>query len=106
MDVVHNNQNHPITATFKLNNGYVDYNDAIIPATLYKIRMEGVTNEKDTFLLSIYQKKNDYIIFRSIIFPYINVIWAGSIIMLIGLCLSIIKRVKRNSKKSEIKSVS
>ncbi|HOT88491.1 MAG TPA: cytochrome c biogenesis protein CcsA [Bacteroidales bacterium] len=98
MDVVYNNKNVPITATFKLNNGDIEYIDALIPATPYKIRMEGVSNQKDTFLLGIYQIKDDYIIFRSITFPYINIIWIGSIIVFIGLFLSIIKRIKKNVK--------
>jgi cytochrome c-type biogenesis protein CcmF len=39
-------------------------------------------------------KQRDYIIMKAIIFPYINLLWGGTIIMVIGFLMSIWKRVK------------
>jgi cytochrome c-type biogenesis protein CcmF len=45
-----------------------------------------ITSEKDT--------SGDFIIMKAIVFPMINFVWAGTIIMIIGFFLSIIKRIK------------
>jgi cytochrome c-type biogenesis protein CcmF len=45
-----------------------------------------VTSEKDT--------SGDFIIMKAIVFPMINFVWAGTIIMIIGFFLSILKRIK------------
>ena len=43
------------------------------------------TAEKDT--------SGDFIIMKAIVFPWINLVWAGTIIMVIGFLLSIWKRL-------------
>jgi len=45
-----------------------------------------ITSEKDT--------SGDFIIMKAIVFPMINFVWAGTIIMIIGFFLSILKRIK------------
>jgi cytochrome c-type biogenesis protein CcmF len=37
---------------------------------------------------------DDYIIMKAILFPYINVLWIGTIIMILGFFLSLLKRIK------------
>lgn len=46
------------------------------------------TSEKDN--------SSDFIIMKAIIFPWINLVWAGTIIMLVGFFLSILKRMDFN----------
>lgn len=36
---------------------------------------------------------NDYVIMKAILFPYINVLWIGTIIMILGFGLSLLKRI-------------
>ncbi|MBK8330542.1 MAG: hypothetical protein IPL09_14035 [Bacteroidetes bacterium] len=36
---------------------------------------------------------NDYVIMKAILFPYINVLWIGTIIMIIGFGISLYKRI-------------
>lgn len=40
--------------------------------------------------------KRDFIVMQALVFPYINILWAGCIIMVIGTILAIIERIKRN----------
>ncbi len=40
------------------------------------------------------EKQRDYIIMKAILFPYINLLWGGTIIMVIGFVLSIVRRAK------------
>ncbi len=46
----------------------------------------------------IYYKKKaalrDYVIMKAIVFPYINLLWGGTIVMVIGFLLAIIRRVQ------------
>ena len=37
---------------------------------------------------------NDYVIMKAILFPYINVLWIGTIIMILGFFLSLYKRIR------------
>ncbi len=39
-------------------------------------------------------KQRDYIIMKAIVFPYINLLWGGTVVMVIGFLLAIIRRVK------------
>lgn len=47
-------------------------------------------------LLEKKEKQRDYIIMKAILFPYINLLWGGTIIMVIGFVISIVRRVKEN----------
>jgi cytochrome c-type biogenesis protein CcmF len=37
---------------------------------------------------------NDYVIMKAILFPYINVLWLGTVVMILGFLLSLYKRIK------------
>lgn len=57
-----------------------------------KISVE--TAERDT--------SNDFIIMKAIVFPWINLVWAGTIIMVIGFMLAIIRRVKEYRRQETL----
>ncbi|MCF8303407.1 MAG: cytochrome c biogenesis protein CcsA [Bacteroidales bacterium] len=58
------------------------------------MRFEGVADTPKTIELGIYEEKQDYIVIKSMIFPYINVMWAGFVIMMSGLSIAMIRRIK------------
>jgi cytochrome c-type biogenesis protein CcmF len=48
--------------------------------------------------ISVQEKKvnkRDFIVMQALVFPYINILWGGCIIMIIGTILAIVERVKR-----------
>lgn len=55
-------------------------------------KIELQVKESDTF--------KDYIVMKALVFPYINVLWGGILIMIIGFIMSIVQRVKANKAKS------
>ncbi|MEX0967313.1 MAG: cytochrome c biogenesis protein CcsA [Bacteroidia bacterium] len=63
-----------------------------------KIELAGVHPEQEKKLSIAISKAEDhvpdYIIMKAIIFPYINFLWIGSVVMVIGLTMSIVYRVK------------
>lgn len=50
--------------------------------------------EQQKFEITVEQKMPKYIIMKAIIFPWINFLWLGAFIMVIGTVLSLLKRVK------------
>ncbi len=50
--------------------------------------------EVEIVMLQKEPKQRDYIIMKAIVFPYINLLWGGTIIMVIGFLLAIFRRVK------------
>jgi len=44
-------------------------------------------------------KQRDYIIMKAIVFPYINFLWGGTILMVIGFLLSIFRRLKEYKRE-------
>ena len=75
--------------------------DTVAPLSLYvkfskvlpkekKIQIQ--VKESDTF--------KDYIVMKAFIFPYINVLWLGILVMAAGFIMSMVQRVKLNKTKS------
>jgi cytochrome c-type biogenesis protein CcmF len=61
--------------------------------TFWKINPENGTIE-----ISLQEKKSnkkDFIVMQAIVFPYINILWIGCLIMIIGTVIAIIERLKR-----------
>ena len=63
-----------------------------------------VESDNNQFILYMAQEKpknKDYIILKAIVFPYINLLWLGCIIMIIGTLIAIFNRIQQ-SKKSPL----
>ncbi len=71
------------------------YEDAIVEDLNAKLRFEGVTDKPKTIELGIYNKAEEYIILRAIIFPNIRLLWLGSFIMLFGFIYSMVRRIRQ-----------
>lgn len=58
------------------------------------------SNPKPTVRLSIAEREpfEDYIVVQAIVFPWINLVWMGTILMVIGFALSVGKRILQNRK--------
>jgi cytochrome c-type biogenesis protein CcmF len=62
-----------------------------------KLRFSKIIPEKNKFEITLYQQpesQKSYVVMRAINFPYINFFWAGTIIMVIGFVMSILRRSK------------
>ena len=58
------------------------------------------TGEIDLVIMQKAPKQRDYIIMKAIVFPYINFLWGGTILMVIGFILSIFRRVKEYKREA------
>lgn len=62
-----------------------------------RIRFTKIIPEEDKFEIRIFEKPQqakDWLVFKSIEFPYINLYWVGTIVMVIGFTMSIFRRKK------------
>lgn len=68
-----------------------------VDAAGLKVRFTDIHPEKDKLELQVYQKPkvdNEWIVLKAIQFPYINLFWGGTIVMIVGFVLAIFRRNK------------
>ena len=62
-----------------------------------KFRFSKIDPQAGKIEITFYEKKKaqrDYVIMKAIVFPYINLLWGGTIVMVIGFLIAIIRRLK------------
>ena len=67
-----------------------------------RVRFTKIIPEQNKVELQVYEKPQaakDWLVFKSIEFPYINLYWAGTIVMVIGFIMSILRRKKEVNAK-------
>jgi cytochrome c-type biogenesis protein CcmF len=93
---------HTLTDTYKITPLYGIKNkqtasfDAYSEEIKTKFSFKEVNPETKKIIIETSEKDNtgNFIIMKAIVFPWINLVWAGTIIMIIGFFLSILKRLK------------
>lgn len=89
---------------FLLNgNQVINKADTIKDLNLY-VNVENILVDEDMLELGFAQSSeaSDFVVIKSILFPYINLVWLGTILMTIGFGLSTAKRMRR-SKAARLK---
>lgn len=93
--------------TFLLKDGHAyDFNKNVDEQGL-KFRFSNILPEKDKLEIMVYQKplpEKKWIVFKAIKFPYINFFWIGTVVMTIGFCMAIYRRVKDGKREASIES--
>jgi cytochrome c-type biogenesis protein CcmF len=74
--------------------------DAGLKFMFSKIHTE--TGEIDVIVSERERKDKDFIIMKAIVFPMINILWIGCILMIIGTVLAIVERIRINNIKSVV----
>ncbi|MDD3876744.1 MAG: cytochrome c biogenesis protein CcsA [Bacteroidales bacterium] len=90
------------TPTYKIINNIVQYEDAINEELGIKIRFKEVSNTPNTILIDIFELNPEYIVIKATIFPFINILWLGVIVMLSGLMISFFKHLKKVRKTTNL----
>jgi cytochrome c-type biogenesis protein CcmF len=84
------------------NIGVINVDDTIYPQNLY-VRFAGVAdNQKIKIGIKESDKFIEYITVKAYIFPYINLVWLGLVIMAIGILISMLQRGNFNKIQSVI----
>ncbi len=78
--------------TFIIRNNQVGKIPVIDSELGLKISLENILPEDNKFVFKVNQYQKDYVVMKAIVKPYINVLWVGTIIMLIGFSVAIFRR--------------
>lgn len=79
-------------ATFAVRDGKLEHTDAIVGPMNLKIVFENVSENSKAIKVGFYEKQQDYIVMKAIVFPFISVMWTGIILMFSGLTYAILRR--------------
>jgi cytochrome c-type biogenesis protein CcmF len=93
---------HTDTATpiYAIRGNYLIPEPAVMKETGIKLNFTAIDTQSGKIGIELTEtpKEKDFVVMRAIIFPGINVLWMGAIIMMIGSILAIIERRKRTSQ--------
>jgi cytochrome c-type biogenesis protein CcmF len=78
--------------------------DATVEPLNLKLRFEGVSTNSRAIRVGVYEKQQDYIVMKAIIFPYMAVLWFGIVLMFSGLTFSIMRRTMRKESEAVTKN--
>jgi cytochrome c-type biogenesis protein CcmF len=62
-----------------------------------KFRIKRLIPEESKVEIELFERPNNYrefIVLKALVFPWINILWAGCVIMIIGTVMAIRRRVK------------
>ncbi|MCI0921633.1 cytochrome c biogenesis protein CcsA [Sphingobacterium rhinopitheci] len=101
------NKEYNAEPIFLLKDGHAyDFNKDVSEQGL-KFRFSNILPAKDKLEIMVYQKplpEKKWIVFKAIKFPYINFFWVGTIVMTVGFCMAIYRRVKDGKREANIES--
>ncbi|MFW5707640.1 MAG: cytochrome c biogenesis protein CcsA [Bacteroidota bacterium] len=78
----------------------VHYHDDVIRDLDYRFRFSQVSEKPFTIMVDLYREQPEFIIIKTIIFPYINLLWLSCIVMLVGFWMTFRKRWKTRESVS------
>lgn len=81
-----------LSPTFIIRNNQVGKLAVIDEELGLKISLENILPEQNKFVFKVNQYQKDYVVMKAIVKPYINVLWIGTIIMLIGFSVAMFRR--------------
>ncbi len=97
LDVVTNGKTYKVEPVYMIRNRSVfDFSRTVDDAGL-KLRLSKIIPDQQKVEITVYQQpqnKKPWIVMRALDFPYINFLWSGTLIMIIGFLLSIFRRNK------------
>ncbi|TDQ13690.1 cytochrome c-type biogenesis protein CcmF [Algoriphagus boseongensis] len=82
----------PLEPTFIIRNNQIGKLPIIDTELGLKVSLENILPEQNKFVFKVNQYQKDYVVMKAIVKPYINVLWIGTIIMLMGFTVAIFRR--------------
>jgi cytochrome c-type biogenesis protein CcmF len=97
LEIVSNNKTYTAEPVYLIRGKGVYYFDRKAEDAGLKLRLSKILPDKNKVEITVYQQpenKKPWIVMRALDFPYINFLWSGTLIMIIGFLLSIFRRNK------------
>ena len=89
---------HPLDVTYQVEGSSALPGEQVLEDMGLKIRFDGVSDTAGQFKITAWErnpKQDPFILMQAFVFPYINVLWLGCLLLLIGSVLSVAKRIKK-----------
>ncbi len=96
-----NDKIHSAEPVYVISNDMVKPMDATIPELGLKFSFQKINPESHKMDFTISESRRtakDFIVLEAVMFPYINVLWFGCLIMILGTILSIRQRIKKGKE--------
>jgi len=90
-------ETYKVTPEFILEDLTVHFHDDTIEELEYLFRFKEVSDEPFTIVVEVYEYFPEFIIVKTVIFPYINLLWLSCLVMIIGFYLAYRRRWKRRN---------
>ncbi len=90
----HFGEHYHIRPAFVFSDGEIIHEDDIAEQVEMRFRLARAADEPYTVELEVYEERLDFIIVKSIVFPMINLLWAGIVILLAGLWMAWRARIR------------
>ncbi|MFB6307149.1 MAG: hypothetical protein ABEH43_09230 [Flavobacteriales bacterium] len=96
------NENYKANPLFVIRNDrHFINNTTVMKEAGFKLRFKMIKPDKNKFTFEIARekadKKKDVIVMQAIVFPFINLLWMGCVVMVLGTALALVNRLKRIS---------
>jgi cytochrome c-type biogenesis protein CcmF len=95
-----NRKAYSVDPVFIIRGNTVFSRPAEVPELGLKFSFDKIIPETNEVEISVYEKKannREFVIMKAIIFPQINILWIGCILMILGTWIAIRKRIRENS---------
>ncbi|MCB0428955.1 MAG: cytochrome c biogenesis protein CcsA [Flavobacteriales bacterium] len=89
-------QSHPLNPVFLISGDHFRYVEDEVASLGIKLTVKEIIPQKDAFVVELKEKEDkgaEFIIMKAIVFPFINILWLGSVLMIIGTFMAIRKRL-------------
>ena len=96
--LTHFGETYTAKPQFILRGQSLHYHDDVVRDLDYRFRFKEVSEKPYTIVIELYREHPDFIIIKTIIFPYINLLWFSCIVMLIGFWMAFRRRWKSRNK--------
>jgi cytochrome c-type biogenesis protein CcmF len=86
--------------SFILEDDIESYEDAYLDPQKFKFRFESVDTETNKIVLKAYEEVGEekpFIVLKAILFPLINLLWIGCILMVIGSAIAVVQRYRKRT---------
>jgi len=98
-----NNEQYNMLPVYYIRDSSFEYSvaDTVFPLSLY-VRFSKILPKDNKIEIEVKESTTfkDYIVMKALVFPYINVLWVGTLIMIVGFLMSIVQKVKALRRKT------
>lgn len=95
-----NGNTQTMKPVYYIRDGYENYVEDTLKNMLLYTRLARIIPDENAAELQVKQAdpKDDYIVMKALVFPYINVLWLGIVVMVLGFFISIWNRLTKKEK--------